>query len=114
MFGDRVEQRRSLQTISRRARPGVFDNTAPIDRVLHRSDNQANAQLGDAPVAIFDHLFEVVARVDMHQREWNLGRRERAHSEFQHHDRVFAAGKQQHGPLESGRDLANDVYRLVF
>ena len=39
-------------------------------------------------------------------------RPERLLGQAQHHDRVLAAGEQQHRPLELGRDLADDVDRL--
>ena len=39
-------------------------------------------------------------------------RPERLRGQVQHHDRVLAAGEQQHGPLELGDDLADDVDRL--
>src|SRR4051812_26841003 len=47
---DRVEQRRGLEAVARRARPGLLDDAAAVDRLLHRGDDQALAELGDAAV----------------------------------------------------------------
>ncbi len=59
---DRVEQGRRLQTVARRARPGLLDHPAGVDRVLDVGDDQPLAELDDQPVAELDHLGEVVAR----------------------------------------------------
>ena len=42
----------------------------------------------------------------------NFAGTERLLREPQHHDRVLAAGEEQHGPLTLGGDLAHDVDRL--
>ncbi len=109
---DRVEQRRRLQLVPRRARPGLLDDAALVDRLLDARDDEALAELGDAAVAVLDHLGEVVARVDVHDRERELRRAERLLGEPQHDDRVLAAGEEQHRPLTLGGDLAHDVDRL--
>ena len=106
---DRVEQRRRLQLVPRGARPGLLDDAAAVDRLLHRRDEQRLAELGDAPVAELDHLGEVVAGVDVHDRERELAGAEGLLREPQEHDRVLAAGEEQHRPLELGGDLAHDV-----
>ena len=109
---DRVEQRDGLQAVARRARAGLLDGAALVDRLLHGGDDQPLADLLDEPVAELDHLGEVVARVDVHHREREARRAERLLGESQQHDRVLAAGEQQHGTLELGGDLAHDVDRL--
>ena len=109
---DRVEQRRRLQLVPRRARAGLLDDAALVDRLLHRGDEQRLAELGDAAVAVLDHLGEVVARVDVHDREGELAGPERLLREPEQHDRVLAAGEEEHRPLELGRELAHDVDRL--
>ena len=112
MLLDRVEQRRRLQLVARRARAGLLLHAALVDRLLHARDDEALAELGDAAVAVLDHLGEVVARVDVHDRERELGGTERLLGEAQHHDRVLAAREEQHRPLALGGDLAHDVDRL--
>ena len=109
---DRVEQRRRLQAVARRARPGLLDDAALVDRLLHRRDDQPLVELAHAAVAELDHLGEVVPRVDVHDRERELAGPERLLGEPQQDDRVLAAREEQHRPLELRRDLAEDVDRL--
>ena len=109
---DRVEQRRRLQPVARRARAGLLDDAAVVDRLLHGGDDQPLAELGDAAVAEVDDLREVVPRVDVHEREREARRAERLLGQAQQHDRVLAAAEQQHRLLELGGDLAHDVDRL--
>src|SRR3954471_17598795 len=51
---DRVEQRRGLQAVARRARPGLLDDAPAVDGLLHRRHDEALAELGDAAVAELD------------------------------------------------------------
>src|SRR5436309_988491 len=51
---DSVEERRRLQLVARRARPRLLDDAAPVDRLLHARDDEALAELLDAPVAELD------------------------------------------------------------
>ena len=92
--------------------PGLLDDAAVVDRVLHARDDQALAELADAAVAVLDHLGEVVLGVDVHQRERERRRAERLLGQPQQHDRVLAAAEQQHRALEFGGDLAHHVDRL--
>ena len=112
MLFDRVEQRRGLQAVARRARAGLLGHPTPVDRLLDRRDDQALAELGGDAVAEAGDLGEVVPRVDMHDRERELAGPKRLLGETQQDDRVLAAGEQQHGTFELGRDLAEDVDRL--
>ena len=109
MLGDRVQQRHRLQAVARGARPGLLAHAARVDRLLHGADAAAQAALGDQPVAERDDLGEVVAGVDVQQRERHVARRERLLGEPHEHDRVLAAAEQQRGLLALGRDLADHV-----
>ena len=109
---DRVEQGRRLQLVARGARAGLLDDAALVDRLLDARDDEALAELLDAAVAELDHLGEVVAGVDVHDRERELARMEGLLGEPQQHDRVLAAREEQHRPLALGGDLAHDVDRL--
>ena len=109
---DRVQQRRGLQPVARGARPALLDHAPAVDRLLHRGDEQLLAQLRDAAVAELEHLREVVAGVDVQQREREAPGAERLLGQPQQHDRVLAAGEQQRRPLALGGDLAHDVDRL--
>ena len=106
---DRVEQRRGLEAVARGARPALLDHAPGVDRVLHRGDDQPLAQLGDAAVAELDHLGEVVAGVDVQQREREAPGAERLLGQPQQHDRVLAAREQQRRALALGGHLAHDV-----
>src|SRR3954449_404734 len=112
MLLDRVEQRRRLQLVARRARAGLLLHATVVDRLLHARDDEPLAELRHATVAELDHLGEVVSRVDVHDRERELRRAESLLGEPEQHDRVLAAGEEQHGPLSLGGDLAHDVNRL--
>ncbi len=109
MLLDRVEQRRRLQPVARRARAGLLDDPSLVDRLLHRRDHEALAELLDATVAVLDRLGEVVPGVDVHDRERELAGPERLLGEPEQDDRVLAAREEQHRTLELGRDLAEDV-----
>ena len=92
--------------------PGLLDHPAGVDRLLHRRHHQAGTGTVHGAVAELDDLGEVVPGVDVHDRERQLARPERLGRQVQHDDRVLAAREQQHGPLELGRDLTDDVDRL--
>src|SRR3954471_18042418 len=109
---DRVEQRRRLEAAARGVRPGLLDHAAAVDRLLHRGDDEPLAELGHAAVAERDDLGEVVAGVDVHEREREQRRAERLLGQAQQHDRVLAAAEQQHRLGQLGGDLAHDVDRL--
>ena len=66
-------------------------------------------ELVDPAVAEVEDLGEVVPGVDVHHRERDARRARTPSRQAQHHDGVLAAGEQQHGPLELGGDLADDV-----
>ena len=108
---DGVQQRGRLQAVARRVARLLLD-AALVDRLLDRGDDQPLAQLLDAAVAELEDLGEVVAGVDVHDREREARRPERLLGEAQQHDRVLAAREQQHGSLELGGDLAHDEDRL--
>ena len=97
----------------RDARGPVSSATRPrVDRLLHGGDDQPLAELGDAAVAKLDDLGEVVARVDVHEREREAAGAKRLLGQAQQHDRVLAAAEQQHRLRQLGGDLAHDVDRL--
>src|SRR5207245_11626002 len=66
---DRVWQRRRLQLVARCAPPRALLHAPVVDRLLDARDDEPLAELGDAPVAVLDHLGKVVAGVDVHDRE---------------------------------------------
>ena len=108
--GDGVEQRERLQGVARAV--GALQQAAVVDVVLHAGDLEADAEALDGLVAERQHLGEVVARVDVQHGEGHLAGPEGLGGEVQHDDGVLAAREQQHGALELGDDLADDVDRL--
>ena len=107
VLGDGVQQRRGLQPVARRV-ARLLAHAALVDGLLHGGHDEALAQLRHAAVAELEDLGEVVAGVDVHDREGELGRPEGLLREAQQHDGVLAAGEEQHGPLELGGHLAHD------
>ena len=106
-FLDRFQQRHRLRGI---ARIGLAPqhHAATLDRILDAAHDQSLAQLGGARVTEIDHLAEVVAGVDMHQRKRKTARAKGLFGQAQQHDRILAAREQQHRPFALGGDLAQD------
>ena len=77
MLSDRVEQGHGLQAVATGPWADLLDHLALIDRSLDRRHDQLQAELLDNAVSEVEHLVEVVARVDVHDRKRNLGRCER-------------------------------------
>ncbi len=106
---DRVEQRHRLEPVARRARAALLDHAAVVDRVLHARDDQPRAEVLDHAVAVLEDLREVVARIDVHDRERQRRGVEGLAREVQEHGGVLAPRKQQHAALELCGHLANHV-----
>jgi hypothetical protein len=66
---ERVQQRDRLQPVARGARALLLDHATPVDRLLHARHDQVRADLRDHPIAVVDHLGEVVPRVHVHHGE---------------------------------------------
>ena len=94
----------------RDARGPVSSTTRPASiESCTLGHDQALAQLGHAAVAELDDLGEVVAGVDVHEREREARRAEGLLGQAQQDDRVLAAAEQQDGALQLGGHLAHDV-----
>src|SRR3954453_16332876 len=109
---DRIEERRRLQLVARRARSRLLLYAALVDRLLHARDDEPLAEFRDAAVAELDHLGEVVTGVDVHDGKRELRGTERLLREPQQHDRVLAAREEKHRTLSLRGDLPHDVDRL--
>ncbi len=109
---DRVEQRLRLQRVARPV--GALAQAAVVEVVLHARDLEPQAQALGGRVAVGEHLGEVVARVHVQHGERHRAGRERLDREVQHHHGVLAAAEQQHGALELGHHLADDVDALAL
>jgi hypothetical protein len=121
VFVNRFEQGHALVAVARLQRMRQAHGAA-LDGVFEVAHDEALAHLGDALVAELDHLGKVVAGVDVQQRKRQLAGEaavtgaalERLLGQAQYDARIFAAGEQQRGPLESGGDFAQDEDRLFF
>src|SRR4051794_15972757 len=105
---DAAQEGDGLQPVAGRARV-VLGHPARVDVVLDAGHDQPQAVLLHGLVPELDDLVEVLAGVDVHDREGHRRRPEGLHGEVQHDDRVLAAGEQQSGLLDRRRDLADDV-----
>ena len=77
-----------------------------------RATSRRTPARGDVAVPELEHLGEVAAGVDVHDREGHRGRPEGLLGQVQHDDGVLAAREEQHGALELRRHLTEDVDRL--
>ena len=109
---DGVQQGADLEPVA--AGLAVVHDDPVLDRLLDARDDQANTQSADPGVPAREHLGEVVAGVDLQDRERDLGRVEGLLGQPEHDDGVLAAGEHQNRLLELRRDLAEDVDRLRF
>ena len=105
-----VEQGADLEAVA--AGLAVVDDDAVGDGLLDAGHDQADAEPADPVVAAGEDLGEVVAGVDLEDRERDLGGVEGLLGQPHHDDGVLAAGEHQHRLLELGGDLAEDVDRL--
>jgi hypothetical protein len=106
----RLQQDRRLDPVPGAVRRQLHEPT--VQSFLHAGHDELHADLGDPAIAELQDLGEVVPGVDVHHRERDPGRVERLLREPEHHDRVLAAGEQQHRTLELGGHLAEDVDRF--
>ena len=77
-----------------------------------RQTMQLEAELGGVAVAKFDHFAELVAGVDVKQRERDGRGIEGLLRQAQHDGGVFADGVEHDRVLELGRDFTEDVDAL--
>ena len=106
---DPAQQGGGLEAVAARADPRVLDHAAGVDVVLDVGDEQLDTGLLDHAVAVVDDLVEVVAGVDVHERERHRRGPEGLAGEVEHHHRVLAAGEQHPRAFELCGYLAEDV-----
>ena len=107
-----VEQRRRLEQRAAALRAEGERLRAGVERLLVGVHDQAGADFRGIPVAEGDHLPELVAGVDVQQRERNRAGIERLLRQAEQDRRVLADRVEHHRPLELGDDLAQDVDAL--
>ena len=104
---DRVDEGHRLQGVA--GAVGAFLQAAVGDPVLDRRDVEAQAMTGDDLVPERDDLRQVVAGVDVQQRQRQRRGGERLECDVQQHCGVLAAAEQQRRAFELGDDLADDL-----
>jgi hypothetical protein len=85
-----------------------------VDGILHEAHDQLQRRTLHQPSREVERFREVVAGVDVQQREGDAcpgGRRAR---QVHQHDRIFAAGEEHHRPLALRRHFAQHEDRLGF
>src|ERR1700759_2654620 len=75
-------------------------------------DDQLRADFLRVRIAKGNHLRELVTRIDVKQRKWNLAGAERLLREPQHHRRIFADRIHHHGMRKHRHRFAQNVDSL--
>ena len=109
-----VEERHGLERVAARLRALLLAHPPLVDRVLHVPHDELEPQLPREAVPELDRLGEIVARIDVKQREGNRCGAKGLLGEPRHDDRVLPSRKEEDGTLELRGDLPKDVDRLVL
>ena len=104
---DGVEQGGRLQAVAHAARARV-GHPALVDRFLDAGHEQPGPDRLHLGVPVGEDLGEVVARVDVHDRERDPARGECLGRQVEQHGRVLAPAKKEDRTLRFGRHLADD------
>jgi hypothetical protein len=106
---------RELQALGLACRRAGSRRQGRIDRVDRRAvlDHEIEVPLGRVTVAEGVHLGELLAGVDVHDRERDAAE-ERLAGDPDHHVGILAERPQQRDPLHAGEALAEDEDALRF
>src|SRR5699024_7500933 len=85
-----------------------------VDVVLYLRHREVEAESFGGLITEAKDLGDVVTGVDVEEPEGDLRRPEGLRRQVEHGHGVLAAGEQQHGPVELGGDLTDDVDGLGF
>ena len=107
-LGQGVEQGDRLQPVARGVGAVFFDHAAAVDRVLDVADDQLDIVAFRQVIAEVERFLEVVARVDMQQREGDAAGGEGAARQLDHDNRVLAAGEEQDRAFKLRGHFAHD------
>ena len=114
MLSQRVEQGDGLELVTARARALFLLRAPAVDGLLNARDDEALSERLDRTIAKLEGLGEVVARVDVQDRERKASRTKRLLREVEEEDRVLASAEQEDGSVELRRELAEDSNGLGF
>src|SRR5690606_16796003 len=106
---DRSQKGERLKFVTARVEARLFLHVPRIDAFLHAAHDQLHTMFGHEPIAEFDRFLEVVAGIDVHQRERYAARKEGLSCEVETYDRILATAEEQGRTFELGRHLAPDV-----
>ena len=112
IFFKRVEQRGCLQLIAACVIAGLLPHPATVDALLHRADDELGAKLRHKGVAIINSLLEIVAGVNVQERERNMARLESFVRKVSYHYRIFATRKKDDRAFKLRSHFAQDVNGL--
>ena len=113
-LSDGVQQGDALKGVAAAVRIRALLGAADADGVFHTADDQFRTQMLNPLVAVRDRLREVVARIDMQQRERDLARVKRLAGKVADDHRVLACGKQQHRAFKFRSNFAQNEDRFRF
>src|SRR5262245_57946819 len=114
MFVERMEQGGRLQ-LSAAACDAEFQGMSPgSNRIFIPMNDQPRADLFAESVAKFDHLFELVARVDVKKGKRQRTRIKRFAREVHEHARIFSDRIQQYRIPKLCDGFAENVNRFAF
>ncbi len=85
-----------------------------VDGILDLGDEQTRAEAFDVAVAVGEDLGEVLAGVDVQDREGKLLGREGLGRQVQQDRRILTAREQQDGSLALGDDFSQDEHGVGF
>src|SRR5690606_37802196 len=85
-----------------------------LDRVFDMTDDQTCAEFCNALVTELNDFVEIVAGIDVYQRERKFSWTECFFRDTQQHDRILAAGEQQSRVSALGCDFPHDVDGFRF
>src|SRR5215470_9457398 len=88
--------------------------SAGCNRIFIPVDDQPNSDFLAEPVAKFNHLFELVTRVDMKKGKRQPSWIKRLTGEVYEYARVLADGIQQYGITELRDSFAEDINGFAF
>ena len=114
VFFDRVEEGDGLEFVAGGVGAGFFDDAAGVDGFLDVTYDELGAEEFYEFIAVVHGFVEIVAGIDVDERERRAGGPEGFFGEPCHDDGVFAAGEKESWVLELRRGFPEDENRLGF
>ena len=109
-----IEQGSGLQLVAGSIITRFLLYSSLVDAFLHATHDEFGSEFLGEFVTILDGFLEVVTRVDVEQREWNLRRIECLVGEICDYDRILATREEDDRTLELGSYFAEHVDRFCL